>query len=451
MRSRPTEFALCAACVLLTPPLAAPAARSSSFTLPNPQVKSSQNENPKQDGDAEAELHKAIANAGNDRAALVKNLTAYLQRFPDAPRKGNVYQALIEACQQLRDVNCAVDYTERLIAIEPDNSEIMMLATDLLQQRGDDASLTRAAGYATRVLDRVEKAVPADKPPQQSVAEWRDHQNQMRTALYAVRGNIEKSQRNYDTAVKDLRTSFSIYPNAVAAMILGEIHETQNDIPGAIEEYSLAFVLPENGPAGKVDRLDVRRKLGNDWRRVHGTEKGLGEAILAAYDRVSAKPPGDAPNPLARNAERNAERNKDAKDVFDFVLERPNGAPLPLAPFRGKVVALSFWATWCSPCRIVEPIFNELAKGYAGNPKVEFLAVNTDEDRALVAPFAAREKWTLPIAYADGLDALFDVETLPTIIVLDSTGKIIYRTSEYTTRDFSTKLSTAIDASLASR
>jgi thiol-disulfide isomerase/thioredoxin len=318
----------------------------------------------------------------------------------------------------------------------------MMLAADLLQQRGDDASLTRASGYATRVLDRVEKAVPADKPPQQSVAEWRDHQNQMRTALYAVRGNIEKSRRDYDAAVKDLRTSFSIYPNAVAAMILGEIDETQNDIPGAIEEYSLAFVLPENGPAGKVDRRDVRRKLGNDWRRAHGSEKGLGEAILAAYDRVPSRPPGDAPNPLARN--------KDAKDAFDFVLGRPNGAALPLAPFRGKVVALSFWATWCSPCRVVEPIFNQVAKGYAGNPKVEFLAVNTDEDRALVAPFAAREKWTLPIAYADGLDALFDVETLPTIIVLDNTGKIIYRTSEFTTRDFSAKLSGAIDASLAS-
>ncbi len=445
MRFQRTEFALCAACVLLILPFAAPAG-SSTFTLPGPQAKSSQDENPKQDNDAEAELHKAIANAGNDRAALVKNLTAYLQRFPDAPRKGNVYQALVEACQQLRDTNCALDYAERLIALQPDDSDMMMLATNLLQQRGDDASLTRAEGYATRVLDRVEKAVPADKPPQQSVAEWHDHQNQMRTALYAVRGNIEKSQRNYDVAVKDLRTSFSIYPNAVAAMILGEIDEIRSDIPAAIEEYSLAFVLPENGPAGKVDRLDVRRKLGNDWRRVHGSEKGLGEAILAAYDRVSAKPPNDANNPLSRIAA----RNKDAKDIFDFVLARPTGTPLSLAAFRGKIVALSFWATWCSPCRVVEPVFNQVAKGYAGNPKVEFLAVNTDEDRALVAPFAAREKWTLSLAYADGLDALLDVETLPTIIVLDSAGKIIYRTSEYTTRDFSTKLSTALDASLAS-
>jgi thiol-disulfide isomerase/thioredoxin len=440
MRFRPTEFVLCV-CAIASLGLASPAG-SSTFTSAGPQSKSSQDGNAKQNGDAEAELHKAIASAGNDRAALVKNLTSYLQRFPDAPRKGNVYQALIEACQQLRDVTCAIDYAERLIAIEPDNSEIMMLATDLLQQRGDDASLTRAAGYATRVLDRVEKAVPADKPPQQSVAEWRDHQNQMRTALYAVRGNIEKSRRDNDAAVKDLRMSFSVYPNAVAAMILGEINETQNDIPSAIEEYSLAFVLPENGPAGKVDRLDVRRKLGNDWRRVHGSEKGLGEAILAAYDRVSSKPPGDMPNPVARN--------KDAKNVFEFVLARPTGAPLSLAAFRGKVVALSFWATWCSPCRVVEPIFNQVAKGYAGNPKVEFLAVNTDEDRALVAPFAAREKWTLPIAYADGLDALFDVETLPTLIVLDSAGKIIYRTSEFTTRDFTAKLSGAIDASLAS-
>ena len=245
----------------------------------------------KKDAEAEQELHKAITSAGNDRALLLRNMKDYLQRFPDSPRKASIYQALVEACQQLRDTGCTLDYAERLIALQPDDSDMMMVAVDLLRQRGDDASLTRAAGYVTRVIDRIEKASPSEKSPEQSVAEWRDHQNQMRTSLYSVRGNIEKSRHNYDEAIKDLRTSYSIDPNAVAATALADIAEARNDPSTAIEQYSLAFVLPEDGPAGKVDRRDIRKKLGNVWRQVHGTDAGLGEEILSTYDRLASPAP----------------------------------------------------------------------------------------------------------------------------------------------------------------
>ena len=111
------------------------------------------------------ELQKAIADAGNDRGALVRNLERYLQRFPDAPRKSGVYRALVEACEQLQDDACALKYSEQLIALRPDDSEIMMLAVGLLQKQGDDASLTRASGYVSRVLDRIDKTTAAEKPP----------------------------------------------------------------------------------------------------------------------------------------------------------------------------------------------------------------------------------------------------------------------------------------------
>jgi thiol-disulfide isomerase/thioredoxin len=97
---------------------------------------------------------------------------------------------------------------------------------------------------------------------------------------------------------------------------------------------------------------------------------------------------------------------------------------------------------------LVEPIFSQVAKAYAGNPKVEFLAVNTDEDRALVPPFLAHEKWDIPVVYADGLDALLNVQTLPTVLVLDAKGKIVYRTNEFASQSFSASLTSAIDAAL---
>jgi thiol-disulfide isomerase/thioredoxin len=391
--------------------------------------------------DADAALQKALADAGNDAAAVVRNLEDYLVHFPDAPRAPDVYRAIVEACEQLGDNPCALNYSERLIAVRPGDSDMMMLAITLLQQQGDDASLTRAAGYATRVLDQVEKATPGQKPPRQSMADWQKRQADLRAALYCLRGQIENSQRDYDSATKDLETSYSIEPSSFAAEQLAEIAEVHKDYPRAIQEYLLAFALPDTGLAGSPDRRDVRRKLGNVWRQVHGSEQGLGDEILAAYDRLAPVPPGADADPAARN--------KGAKNILEFVLTRPDGTPLPLSTLKGKIVALSFWATWCGPCRDLEPKFDQVARDYVGNPEVVFLAVSTDQDQSLVPPFLARAKWDMPVAYADGLDDFLNVRFLPMVMVLDRSGKIVYSVSGPTPEALSESLPSAIQRALA--
>jgi thiol-disulfide isomerase/thioredoxin len=390
----------------------------------------------KKDADPETELQKAIAEAGNDRSALVRNLKNYLQRFPDAPRKAAVYRALVESCEQVQDSACALDYAEQLIAVRPDDSEIMMLAVGLLQQQGDEASLTRANGYVSRVLDRVEKSAPAEKSPRISVEDWRDNQDQLRAALYNLRGQIEKSQHDYNSAAKDLHMSYAIRPNAIAAEQLGELAEMRRDSATAIDEYILAFDLPESGPAGKVDRRDVRKKLGNVWRQVHGSEDGLGQSILAAYDLLGA----------TASASRAPVRNKDTKDTYAFILRNLDGTPVPLASAKGKILVLSFWATWCGPCQELEPEFAGVAKSYAGNSDIVFYAVNTDEDQSLVPRFVAREKWDVPVVYGDGLDDFMKVESLPTVMVLDRAGKITYRIDGFPPEGFAENLTTAINS-----
>jgi thiol-disulfide isomerase/thioredoxin len=432
-------------CFLITVVAGSPA-RAQGIKPATPQSKPPQDAITKKDADAEMELQKAIARSGNDAAAMVRNLKEYLERFPDAPRKAGVYRALVESCQQLHDDECALDYAERLIAIDPDDSEMMLLAVDFLQQQKDDASRTRAAGYVTRVLDRVEKATPEERPARESVSEWQERQAKLRSVLYYLRGQVERSQQDYPAAAKDLGKSYAIQPNALAAELLGEIDELKKESAQAIEEYTLAFVLPEIGPTGKVDRHEVRRKLGNVWRQVHGNDLGLGEEILAAYDRLVAQPAADPPADLGA---RNKNANKDVKDTFTFVLRGVDGTLMPLAPLQGKVVVLNFWATWCGPCRLLEPMFIQVAKAYSDNPGVAFLAVNTDEDETLVPPFLAEEKWDIPIAYADGLDDFMKVDTLPTVMVFGHDGKIIYRANGLDQDKFTSSLTSAIQDALA--
>jgi thiol-disulfide isomerase/thioredoxin len=383
-------------------------------------------------------LEKMLAASGSDRAALVRNLQQYLLQYPDAPRRAGVYRALVEACEQLQDDACALNYAERLIAIQPDDSDMMLVAVGYLQRKADEAGLTRAAGYITRVLDRVEKSIPEQRPARQSIADWQQQQNNFLMVLYYLRGQVENTRHNYDLAIKDLETSYSIRPNSLAAETLGEIAERKNDRAKAVEEYTLAFVLPDAGPAGKIDRREVRQKLGNVWRAIHGNEQGLGEQILTTYDRLS--PPSAAASP--------ASRNKDARDTFAFVLRRLDGTPMSLSTVRGKVVVLSFWATWCGPCAELEPMLIQVAKHYDGNPDVAFFAVNSDEDEAQVAPFVQHEKWDIPIVYADGLDDFMKVESLPTVVVLDREGKTVYRVGGLDLQGFSNSLTAALQSAL---
>jgi thiol-disulfide isomerase/thioredoxin len=398
----------------------------------------------KKDADPETELQKTIADAGNDRGALVRNLERYLQRFPDAPRKAGVFRALVESCEQVQDDACALKYSEQLIALRPDDSEIMMLAVGLLQKQGDEASLTRAAGYVSRVLDRIDKSTATEKPARVSLTEWQEHHNELRAALYNLRGQIEKSQHDDAAAEKDLRMSYSVRPNAVAAEQLGEVAEMRRDYATAAQEYLLAFVLPEDGPVGKVNRREVRKRLGNVWRQLHGSEQGLGEAVLAQYDLLGAvaAPAASGASPAAGN--------KGATDAYAFVLRKLDGTAVPLAGDRGKVLVLSFWATWCGPCRELEPQFVQVAKNYAGNAGIVFYAVNTDEDESLVAPFLSHEKWDVPVVYADGLDDFVKVQSLPTVLILDRAGKITYRINGYPPEGFAENLTNAIQAAVGS-
>lgn len=414
--------------------------RAQNASLPAGGAKTPSDAVSKKDADPEMELQKAIADAGNDRGALVRNLERYLQRFPDAPRKSGVYRALVEACEQLQDDACALKYSEQLIALRPDDSEIMMLAVGLLQKQGDDASLTRASGYVSRVLDRIDKTTAAEKPPRVSLAEWQQNHDELRAALYNLRGQIEKAQHDDAAAEKDLRMSYAVQRNAVAAEQLAEIAEMRRDYATAAQEYLLAFVLPEDGAVGKVNRREVRKRLGNVWRQLHGSEEGLGAAVLAEYDLLGAVP--------AAVAGGSATGNKNAKDVYAFVLRKLDGSAVPLAAVRGKVLVLSFWATWCGPCRELEPQFVQVAKSYAGNGDIVFYAVNTDEDESLVAPFLSHEKWDVPVVYADGLDSFVKVESLPTVLILDRSGKITYRINGYPPEGFAENLTNAIQAAV---
>src|SRR5690348_15860408 len=328
----------------------------------------------------DAELQRALSDAGGDRAALVRNLEGFLKRYPDYPNRTSIYRALVEASLQLKDHARAAEYSERMVSLNPNDISILLLAIELLERQEDQAGFRRAVSYSTRILDLVERASPYERSSRVSVEQWELQKKNDLANTHFLRGDLYFRLRDYDAARKDLETSYEIFPTAGAAQRLGETAELQKDLPTAIQEYARAFALAE-GKSGNVSREEIRRKIGNVWRLAHGSENGLGEYLLNTYDSVT-QPSLKKPAP-----------KQSAKELPDFIVRKAsNGSAYPLKSTKGRVVVLNFWATWCGPCHALEPLFAHVAADFHDLPDSVFLSVNCHEDDTLVAPYLQKEK-----------------------------------------------------------
>jgi cytochrome c biogenesis protein CcmG/thiol:disulfide interchange protein DsbE len=116
-----------------------------------------------------------------------------------------------------------------------------------------------------------------------------------------------------------------------------------------------------------------------------------------------------------------------------FQVTTLDGAPVSADSLRGKVVLLNFWATWCPPCRVEMPGFQDVyderrAEGFV------VLGVSTDRaGRAPVLEFLKEKGITYPVAMANGtmLNAYGGARVLPTSFLIDRQGRIRHEVRGY--------------------
>lgn len=112
---------------------------------------------------------------------------------------------------------------------------------------------------------------------------------------------------------------------------------------------------------------------------------------------------------------------------LELALTRhPGGEPWTLASARGRVVLLDVWATWCDPCRDALPLYQDLAKEFAGQG-LEVYALNVDADARLIDPFLAEAKVSLPVLRdpeARVAESTLAVKLMPTALLIDKKGQV---------------------------
>jgi thiol-disulfide isomerase/thioredoxin len=118
-------------------------------------------------------------------------------------------------------------------------------------------------------------------------------------------------------------------------------------------------------------------------------------------------------------------------------VQSMSGKALALDDYRGKVVLLDVWASWCAPCKQELPMLDDMAKRLRGDG-IEVLAVSVDQERANVVKFLkARPRWSLTIAH-DPKGEIADrlaPEKMPTSYVIDREGIVRYVNSGFEPSD----------------
>lgn len=136
----------------------------------------------------------------------------------------------------------------------------------------------------------------------------------------------------------------------------------------------------------------------------------------------------------------------------NFTLRDMNGAEVALSSYQGKVVVMSFWATWCGPCKEEMPHLFKMHQEL-GERGLVVLSISTDDARSVskVKPFVQKMGYTFPVLLdkeSTVISSYNPAKTLPYTVIVGRDGQIVRRTSGYTPGD-ENELRTFLEAQLA--
>jgi len=172
------------------------------------------------------------------------------------------------------------------------------------------------------------------------------------------------------------------------------------------------------------------------WILLGGGIPLLGLIALLAWASVST---GGNPGGLGTNSNL-VEAQIEAGEARDFELQLIGGGSLKLSDFRGKVVMVDFWASWCAPCRVEAPVLTRVYREFEGQD-VEFVGVDVWDNIGDAEIFLEHEGQAYPNGSdADGLIAIdYGVRGIPEKYFIDRDGMLVKKLSgpltETTLRD----------------
>lgn len=181
--------------------------------------------------------------------------------------------------------------------------------------------------------------------------------------------------------------------------------------------------------------LNKSKKAGEDYRELYNKLKPM----LSSADTLSVWSLVQSKTKLATGTA-----------AYHFALPDAKGKIWQLSDFKGKLIYIDLWATWCTPCIKEGGFLEEVMKQYAGNDNIAFIKISFDKREDQWMNYISKhETKALNLLAADAFDSklaqFYNVKSIPHFILIDSEGKII---KAYAPRPSSPELTTLINENL---
>ncbi|HVW83761.1 MAG TPA: thioredoxin-like domain-containing protein [Bryobacteraceae bacterium] len=387
------------------------------------------------------ELSNAIAEAGTSSIDFTHALEHHLEKYPDSKRRAEIEKALAKSAVESNDHARIILYGEKVLQAEPKSDDLQLIdrVTRALLNTEDPARAKEALEYAKRYEGMVEAMRSRAAEGHLSPGQWSEQIDKAKARVLVLEARATGNIGKPEDAVKLAKSSWDTHPTAESAREIARWLVKLDRGAEAVEYYADAFAM-EDPRTTENDRARDRMRLGELYAKLNGSEKGMGDVILQAYDRTVAL----QHQRLA--AMKMKDPNTGATDLLDYTLPGLDGdGKLALASLKGKTVVMDFWATWCGPCRVQHPMIENVKKKYEKSGNVVFLSIDSDDDHSLVPGFVKEMHWTHPVYFDAGLGHLLNISSIPTVIVLDKSGKIASRMTGFIPERFEDMLTQRIE------
>lgn len=150
--------------------------------------------------------------------------------------------------------------------------------------------------------------------------------------------------------------------------------------------------------------------------------------MSASGNKTSKQEQSSDANKAEESKENSTDKQEEAGEQLDFVLKDQNGKKVSFEEYRGKVIFLNFWATWCPPCQRELPHIQELYEKYKSSDEVAVLTVvspgGQEKNADGIKAFLNEHTYSMPVLFDDGsMYYYFQVTSMPTTFMIDREGR----------------------------
>ena len=261
--------------------------------------------------------------------------------------------------------------------------------------------LAEAEKYARLGIEATEASLKTRYEYLKDEAVRQDFEREFRNAMLGAFGKVLFRQKKYNEAESSLIKSESF-------KYLGEMYAAQDKFDKAENAYiSYLANAYKQDEAWKVIKEFYRKRNGS----------------LSGYEKFEEKVKGL--EAAQRREKILAQKIKQPKDTVPFNLKDINGKPINFEDFKGKIIVVNAWGTWCSPCVVEMPELQKLYKKYTNDKDVAILTIAADDIKN-VQKFMTEKKYSFPVIMGENYFAQVGINVFPTTWFIDKNGKISY-------------------------